>query len=405
MSYDLIIVGGGMAGSSLAACMARTGARVLVLERTEHFRDRVRGEGMHPWGVPELRALGLYDKLMKTCAHQARYWTSYRGSTLVRERDLIETTPHHAGAVNFYHPAMQELLLREAIEAGAEVRRSATVAKVTGGASPVLRALMDGREVRFPARLIVGADGRQSVVRRDGGFTVTRDPNWLRISGALFEGMDAPDNTVHVFVAPAFGHASLLFPIGGHRFRAYFTTGRRNEHRPLSSAGDSADFSNYCTQTGVPREWLERARLVGPLATFEGADVWVDHPYKDGVVHVGDAAAANDPCFGCGLSLTLRDVRVLRDALLADDDWNAACHRYAAEHDRYYGALHTITSWLRKVRYGLGSEADRLREHALPRLAGGSGPDLVALGPDCPSDENARVRFLGASSSKGRANP
>ena len=49
---------------------------------------------------------------------------------------------------------------------------------------------------------------------------------------------------------------------------------------------------------------------------------------------VDDAAATNDPCFGCGLSLTLRDVRVLRDALLDVEDWDAACHRYADEHDR-----------------------------------------------------------------------
>jgi menaquinone-9 beta-reductase len=46
--------------------------------------------------------------------------------------------------------------------------------------------------------------------------------------------------------------------------------------------------------------------IAGPLASFEGADVWVDQPYKNGVALIGDAAAANDPCFGCGLSLTLR---------------------------------------------------------------------------------------------------
>jgi 2-polyprenyl-6-methoxyphenol hydroxylase-like FAD-dependent oxidoreductase len=396
MAYDLAIVGGGLAGASLAACMSRSGARVLVLERSEQFRDRVRGEGMHPWGVPELHALGLYDKLMKTCAHKVRYRADYRGSTLVRERDLIETTLQHSAAVDFYHPQMQEVLLEEAVEAGAEVRRGVTARKVTGGTSPAVTASIDGREVHFPARLIVGADGRQSLVRRDGGFKLTRDPDWLRISGALFEGMGAPESAIHFFVAPSPGHASLLFPIGGDRCRAYFTTGRRIEHRVLSGAADVSDFSNHCTQTGVPREWFDRAHLVGPLATFEGADVWVDHPYKTGLVLVGDAAAANDPCFGCGLSLTLRDVRVLRDALLASDDWDAACNRYAAEHDRYYGSLHTITSWLGQVRYALGPEADRLREHALPRLADGSGPDLWGRGPDSPSDENARVRFLGA---------
>ena len=49
--YDLIVIGGGLAGAALARAMAAGGARVLVLERELRFRDRVRGEGMHPWGV------------------------------------------------------------------------------------------------------------------------------------------------------------------------------------------------------------------------------------------------------------------------------------------------------------------------------------------------------------------
>lgn len=333
---------------------------------------------------------------MGSCAHETRYWTSYRGSALVRERDLTETTPPCSAALNFYHPRMQEVLLAEAIQAGAEVLRGVTVTKVTGGAAPRVIASLDGKDMHFSARLIVGADGRQSVVRRDGGFVLSRDPDWLRISGALFEDMAAPDQAIHVFVAPEFGHASLVIPIGRNRVRAYFTTGRRSEHRALSGAGDIADFSRYCAQTGVPREWFERTRIVGPLATFAAADVWVEHPYKNGLALVGDAAAANDPCFGCGLSLTLRDVRVLRDALLASDNWDVACHRYSAEHRRYYTDLHRITSWLREIRYALGPQADRLREHALPRLAEGAGPDLVGLGPDCPADEDARIRLMGA---------
>ena len=180
MAHDLVIVGGGLAGTSLGACMARSGARVLVLERTKQFRDRVRGEGMHPWGIPELHALGLYDKLINSCALEVRYKTDYRGSTLVRERDLIETTSHHSPAVDFYHPEMQEVLLKEAIDAGVEVRRGVAVTKAIGGTSPAVTASIDGTEQRFPARLVVGADGRQSVVRRDGGFKVSRDPDWLR---------------------------------------------------------------------------------------------------------------------------------------------------------------------------------------------------------------------------------
>ena len=55
MDYDLVIVGGGLAGSALAAAMAPTGTRVLIVERDAVFRDRVRGEGSCP-GASRRRA-------------------------------------------------------------------------------------------------------------------------------------------------------------------------------------------------------------------------------------------------------------------------------------------------------------------------------------------------------------
>ena len=50
MSFDVITVGGGLAGSTLATELARAGYKVLVLERETHFKDRVRGENMLPVG-------------------------------------------------------------------------------------------------------------------------------------------------------------------------------------------------------------------------------------------------------------------------------------------------------------------------------------------------------------------
>ena len=71
----------------------------------------------------------------------------------------------------------------------------------------------------------------------------------------------------------------------------------------------------------APARWYAGARAIGPLATFDGAETWVEHPYKAGVALIGDAADASDPTWGQGLSLTVRDVRVLRDQLLAHEDW------------------------------------------------------------------------------------
>ena len=395
MIYDLIVVGGGLAGSALAKSMAERGARVLVLERENAFRDRIRGEGMHPWGVPEVRGLGVYNVLRASGAVDIRWWANYRGSVLTARRDLIETTPHRTGALNFYHPAMQEALLGQADAAGAEVRRGVTVRAVCPGDPPTVLVEQDASCETLKARLVIGADGRRSQVRHWGGFAVRQDPKWLAISGVLLAHMGVADDTIHVFRPPSFGQSVLLFPLGGGRCRAYFATGRRSEHSWLSGSGHFPEFVARCVETGAPPEWFARAELAGPLATFEAADSWVEKPYHDGVVLVGDAAASSDPCWGCGLSLMFRDVKTLRDLLVSTDDWRAAACQYAAEHDKYYGRLRTILSWLRTVLYDLGTGADRIRAHALPQLANGSGPDLVGRGPDNPADEAARVRFLG----------
>ena len=65
---DVVVVGGGIAGASIATVLARGGAEVLLLERQHGYRDRVRGEYMAPWGVLEARALGLEDVIRSTHA-------------------------------------------------------------------------------------------------------------------------------------------------------------------------------------------------------------------------------------------------------------------------------------------------------------------------------------------------
>ena len=63
-SVDVVIVGGGIAGSSLATVMARDGYQVVVLERQTAYRDKVRGEWMACWGVAELLRLNLDKPLL-----------------------------------------------------------------------------------------------------------------------------------------------------------------------------------------------------------------------------------------------------------------------------------------------------------------------------------------------------
>ncbi len=395
-TYDLVIVGGGLAGSTLGAALSAAGARVLIVEREEKFRDRVRGEGMHPWGVAEARGLGIERPLVEGCGHPVRWWNVYAGP-LARRRDLVATTPAGVGALNFYHPEMQRVLLDRAEAAGAEVRRRAEVTSVSPGATPEVGVAPNGRGERVRARLVVGADGRTSRVRQWAGFALQKDPPCLVIAGVLHGGLELAEDAVHVVANPARGEGVLIFPLGGGRFRSYFAYRRQGPPRELSGAARADDFVAACVGAGVPGEWFRRAEVLGPLASFEGADRWVAHPARDGVVLVGDATAASDPCFGSGLSLTLRDVRVLRDRLLATSDWSVAAAAYAREHDRYYGALRRMHGWMRELYYERGPEADARRARALPRLAEESTrrPDTIGLGPDAASDEVARRRFFG----------
>ncbi len=393
MLYDVITVGGGLAGATLAKSLAEHGYRVLVLERETSFRDRVRGEQMHPWGVAEARALGIYDHLEATCGHQTHWWLTYQGTTLVERRNLAATTPHGVGSFNCYHPEMQEAVLRLAVEAGAEVWRGITVEGMEPGSPPSVHVCVDGARSVLHARLVVGADGRASRVRRWGGFTVKRDPDCLVIAGAVLEGTPVPDEATYA-VRGAEGFL-LMAPLGNQRARTYFICRKSDDRRPLSGEARIPDFLAACRATGAPLEWFDNITVAGPLAQFNAADHWVEHPAQQGVVLIGDAAAASDPSYGCGLSLALMGVRHLRDCLLSNPDWRVASEQYAREYARYYGAVHRITCWLTQLRWSTGIAAEQRRERVLARLAAEPTrmPDIRGLGPEAPSDEETR-RFL-----------
>lgn len=143
---------------------------------------------------------------------------------------------------------------------------------------------------------------------------------------------------------------------------------------------------------------LAGARPAGPLATFEGVVRWVTHPYRAGIALIGDAAATSDPSWGQGLSLTLRDVRALRDALSAHEDWEVAGDAYARAHDDHYTKVRTATSWFTRVFLEPGPEADALRERVMPQLESDPFflPDTLVSGPELAPPTNAhRARLFG----------
>ena len=389
---DLVTVGGGIGGSALAISMARQGARVMVLEREYQFRERVRGEALTPWGVAEAKKLGIADLLLKTCANQIFGMDMGFGV-----RNVVETTQQREAGLTYFHPEMQEVLLAEAERAGAVVRRGVAVVAVEPTANNCAVTVRHAKDERITARLVVGADGRGSAVRKWAGFATQKSPQPFHFAGVLLTGVASRQDVMTYLFNPDLALVVGIVPLTKGRWRAYlgYYTGNG-----LSFQGNErleAFLAESKKMAPSIAEAYAHVKSVGPLASFEATESWVDHPYRDGLLLLGDAAGTSDPTFGQGMSITLRDVRVLRDALLSHSDWDSAGHHFAREHDVYFHTVHKVCGWFRILFEDPRPEAQVLRQRAMPRIAEDLSrvPDHLLSGPDMPADETVRERLFG----------
>jgi 2-polyprenyl-6-methoxyphenol hydroxylase-like FAD-dependent oxidoreductase len=395
--YDIICVGGGVGGSSLAKSMAQAGHRVLVVEREKSFRDRVRGEYMAPWGVADAKRLGVYEAIVASGGRDTRKFAVRAGPAPLPVRDLIENSALGMAPLTMYHPAMQEGILAAAESAGAEVLCGMKVSAVRPSSEPEVDIETESGKKTLSARLVVGADGRNSMVRKWGGFPVREEGAGNMLSGVLLDGVHVPAATSIAIFNPLIGQIAFIFPQESGRARAYFGC-RTDSGIRLHGDGDFQKLIDLCVQTGAPAEYYAGATQAGPVASFEGYDSWVEHPYKDGVALIGDAAQTSDQTWGQGLSITMRDARELRDALLATEDWDAAGHAYAGAANWCFEQIRLVEEWMTRIMMEQGEEANAVRIKVLPRLA--TDPDILPdthfVGPELsPADEAARMRLFG----------
>jgi 2-polyprenyl-6-methoxyphenol hydroxylase-like FAD-dependent oxidoreductase len=324
-NYDLAIVGGGIGGSALATVMARAGYSVLLLEASEVYEDRVRGEWIAPWGVIETRRVGLYDLLMSAGGHHVARHVSYDES---REAEVSEAralplnifAEGVPGPLCLGHPLHCQTLFDAAREAGADARRGLSVTSLRLGERPGLTFDQDGRTVEVEARLVVGADGRTSQVREAAGVTLHQDKPHHWFAGLLVEGAEGWDPDVQAIgTEDDFGF--LAFPQGGGRVRIYggYALDEAKRFRGPDAARRFLDA--FALRCAPANRHLVAGRPAGPLHSYINADSWTDEPYAPGVVLIGDAAGWNDPIIGLGLSITYRDVRIVSELLKGTDAW------------------------------------------------------------------------------------
>jgi 2-polyprenyl-6-methoxyphenol hydroxylase-like FAD-dependent oxidoreductase len=300
------------------------------------FEDRVRGEWIAPWGVAEVKRLGLYDLLMGAGGHHLTRHVTYDESVDPAAAATLplglfrEGVP---GPLCIGHPHHCQTLIEASAAAGAEVRRGVNVVAAQAGASPQVSFEHGGETHQVGAKLLVGADGRTSQVREAAGIPLHQDPPHHWFAGLLVEGVEGWDDELEA-IGTEGDLGFLAFPQGGGRVRLYGGYALDQAARFRGPEGPRRFLDAFQMRCAPNNRALAAGRPAGPLFSYFNNDSWTDAPFAPGVVLVGDAAGWNDPIIGLGLSITYRDVRIVSDLLLGSDDWAVVSFAPYAEERR-----------------------------------------------------------------------
>ena len=331
LNADVVIIGAGIAGGALATVLARAGVDVLLLERSLEHQDVVRGEWIAPWGVAEVKSLGLYDLYMQHGGHHlARHITFSEGvpadEAAKHALDLSTLLPGIPGPLCLGHPRMCTLLDEAAVAAGARLLRGVRRTEVLPGETPTVRFEHAGVVHTLRPKLVVGADGRNGLTRQQIGIALHEDQQHHWFSGMLVEDVEGWPEDLQCISTEGDVNA-LVFPQSASRVRLYLSFATAQRGRFHGPTGPQQFLDAFALKSIPGVQGILRGRPAGPCNVYPNHDTWTDVPFVPGVVLIGDAAGRNDPITGQGLSITHRDVRLVRDVLLAGSDWSG--HAFA----------------------------------------------------------------------------
>jgi len=388
---DVVIVGAGIAGGALGTVLARAGFEVVLVERENNYRDRVRGEYMTPWGVTELTRLELLQPLRQAGALFTKRSVPYDEIFAPAEAEgrVLDLTKMHAegiGALCLGHPATCNIFAQLATTSGASVLHGTRESSLIPGSRPIVSCLHDGASREFRPRLVVCADGRNSSTRKKLGFKVNADEPRNLLGGMLIKGVSSwPRDMQALGVEDRFHF--LVFPQGDDLLRLY-----ASYHFADKSRFDGLDrraklIDAFGKLTCLPyAEAIAASTPVGPFYSFSNEDHWIDNPTCPGVVLIGDAAGHNDPILGQGLSIALRDVRLVSEIL---GEAKAAGREpdfrpYVEERAERMRRLRITARVVTTLRVEFGQEARERRARVGNRVAAGQLAPMRAslIGPE-----------------------
>jgi flavin-dependent dehydrogenase len=341
--YDAIVVGARCAGAPTAMLLARRGYRVLLLDRSTFPSDTISTHIVWPTGAARLQAWGLLDRVLASGCPEIR-----RVSFDMGPISLSGSPPPVDGVSTVLAPRrtiLDTVLVDAAREAGAEVREHCSVSEIVREGERVTGVRFregDGATLTESARIVVGADGRNSLVARAVDATAynTRTPYtcWYYAywSGVGAEGIEFVSRPGRGIAAIPTNDELVCIPVVWtadefHEFRSDI------ECNYLRTIDDAPDLS----------ERVRRGRREGRFFGMADLQSFFRRSHGPGWALVGDAAYHKDPITGQGISDALRGAEALACAL--DEGFSGrapladALARYERERDESAAAMYEMT--------------------------------------------------------------
>jgi len=300
---EVLIVGAGPAGLTLAIALARAGHPPLIVDRLAASQNTSRAAVIHAHTLEELDGLGVASRLIQAGLRLSRFSIRDRNRVLTRLRFDRLPSPHPL--LLMLPQDRTEAILAEALEeAGESVQWNCAVeslCETSAGVEATLRTPEGARVVR--ARYVIGADGMQSLVRQTAGigFAGHQFEDSFVLADVELEGNAGHDEVMLFFSPPG---PVVVAPLPGGRFRVVATLDPAPDHVGASDI-------QHLLDTRGPEGRGVRVTAVRWSSRFRIHHRVADRYRRGRYFLVGDAAHVHSPAGGQGMNTGIVDACVL----------------------------------------------------------------------------------------------